>query len=264
MADKIELPKTERGKHEDVLFDMLVNKDEVTWQTIIHELVKQEKMDPWDINISTLASKFVEAVRSLQSIDFRISGKVVLAAAILLRIKSKRMLEEDLTALDRLIASSEQTEEEFYDELEQEQQVKRPEDFQLVPRTPQPRKRKVSIYDLINALNKALEVKDRRRFHVIPEAPEVKVPKNFIDINIQIGNVLQEIMNHYLGNNEKLTFSKLVPKEATKEEKIIIFNPLLHLANQRKVDLEQQEHFGEIEIILVKPKPEEKPTEPID
>lgn len=252
MPEKVELPETEKGKHEEVLFDMLVNKDEVTWQQIISELVKQERMDPWDINVSILASKFINAVKELQKIDFRVSGKVVLAAAILLRLKSKRLLEDDLNALDRLIASSEQTQEEFYDELEQEMQIKRPEDFQLIPRTPQPRKRKVSVYDLINALNKALEVKGRRKFRIIPEAPEVKAPKNFVDINLQIAKILEEIKEHYTSNDDKLTFSRLVPKEATKFEKVIIFNPLLHLTNQRKVDLDQKEHFGEIEIVLVK------------
>lgn len=35
-----------------------------------------------------------------------------------------------------------------------------------------------------------------------------------------------------------------------KEDKIFTFIPLLHLTNQRKVNLEQKEHFGEIEIML--------------
>lgn len=251
MAEKIVLPDISNIKHEDFLYDMLVHKDELTWQTIIHELVKQEKMDPWDIDLMILSTRFLEAIKKLQEIDFRISGKVVLAAAILLRLKSKRLLEEDLNQLDRLLASSEQTQDEFYDEIELEQQVKRPDNFQLVPRSPQPRKRKVSVFDLINALGKALEVKNRRRFRIVPEAPEVHAPKNFVDINVVIGKIYEDIRNHYSGKQELLTFSRLVPKTNTKEDKVLVFIPLLHLANQRKIDLNQEQHFGEIEIVLV-------------
>ena len=48
---------------------------------------------------------------------------------------------------------------------------------------------------------------------------------------------------------KRLTFSQLVPSN-TKEDKIYTFIPLLHLTTQRKIDLTQQEHFGEIEIML--------------
>ena len=34
---------------------------------------------------------------------------------------------------------------------------------QIYPRTPQPRKRKVSVFDLVQALEKALEVENRRK-----------------------------------------------------------------------------------------------------
>jgi chromatin segregation and condensation protein Rec8/ScpA/Scc1 (kleisin family) len=43
----------------------------------------------------------------------------------------------------------------------------------------------------------------------------------------------------------KVAFSSLV-EGATKREKILTFVPLLHLTNARKLDLTQQQHFGEI------------------
>ena len=49
---------------------------------------------------------------------------------------------------------------------------------------------------------------------------------------------------------EKLSFSKLLPPRAKKEDKVFTFIPLLHLTNQRKIDLEQREHFGDIEVFL--------------
>ena len=60
---------------QDDLFEMLFEKDEVTWQTMLYELVRSEEMNPWDINISLLAQRFLDMVRQLKEADFRISGK---------------------------------------------------------------------------------------------------------------------------------------------------------------------------------------------
>ena len=63
-----------------------------------------------------------------------------------------------------------------------------------------------------------------------------------------IKNLYLKIKDMFKGK-DNLTFSKLVPSE-NKEDKVFTFIPLLHLTNQRKIDLEQKEHFGEIEIVL--------------
>jgi len=53
-------------------------------------------------------------------------------------------------------------------------------------------------------------------------------------------------------DNEKITFTKLLPPRAGKQEKVHTFIPLLHLENQEKVEMEQQQHFEEIYITLTK------------
>jgi len=240
--------------HEQV-FDMLFNKDEVTWQAILQETVKSEQMNPWDINISSLTKKYIEMIKQLKELDFRVSGKVLLAAAILLKIKSNKLVGEDIEYLDRLI--HEQDEEEllnFEEDLEPRAEEDMPKN--LIPRTPQPRKRKVSIYDLMGALEKALEVKRRRVLKSIPPM-NVEIPKKNRDISDIIKEIYGKIKVFFWENKKnRLTFSKLIPEGATKEDKIYTFVPLLHLTNQRKVDLFQQQHFGEIDILLKKTKEE--------
>ena len=45
----------------DRIFGLLMSKtDEITWQTIIFDLVKSEQMDPWDIDISLLTQKYID------------------------------------------------------------------------------------------------------------------------------------------------------------------------------------------------------------
>jgi len=240
---------------QEKIFELLFDKDELTWQNMIYEAVRTEQMDPWDIDISLLSQRFLEMLKKLKEIDFRISGKVLLAAALLLKIKSNKLINEDLTELDRLFSSGEEIEGDFYEELEAELESqsgalipKAEEDYKLVPKTPQPRKRKVSVYDLVAALNKALEVKQRRVMRDIPEL-NIEIPKEHVDITFVIKGLYSKIKDYFAKKGERLTFSHLTPSE-TKEDKVLTFVPLLHLTNQRKIDLFQEQHFGEIEILL--------------
>jgi segregation and condensation protein A len=239
---------------QEELFQFLFEQDEVTWQTMLYELVKSEQMNPWDINVSLLAQKFLDTVRTMKKMDLRISGKIILAAAILLKIKTKRLVEEDIFYLDKLFAQQDEDEEEglldeLTDEFEQEREVLKNVD--LIPRTPQPRKRKVSIYDLVDALQKAIEVKKRRVMRDIPSV-EVKAPEKKVDISAVIKNIYGKVKDYFAKTEDKkLTFTKLIPSDS-REDKVYTFIPLLHLTNQRKIDMHQFQHFGEIEIELLR------------
>ena len=48
---------------------------------------------------------------------------------------------------------------------------------------------------------------------------------------------------------KNLNFSGLLPSD-DKLDKVYTFISLLHLKNQKKIDLLQKEHFGEIDIVL--------------
>lgn len=260
---------------QEKLFEILFGKDEITWQSMIYEAVRSEQMDPWDIDMKDLASKFLEMLSKLKEMDFKVSGKMVLAAAILLRIKSHKLVTDDLNQLDRLIAMSGETEEDFYNELlgggaDEHTTVVNVGDHQikLVPRTPQPRKRKVSVYDLVEALEKALEVKNRRRVLDRDIAEEIKVPENYDDINVIIQRVYAQLKDYFTKRTDaqKIKFSELVGSD-NREERIFTFYPLLHLSTQRHVDLVQEVPFEDFDIymlnaetplkIVEEPKPED-------
>ncbi|NQV08273.1 segregation/condensation protein A [Candidatus Woesearchaeota archaeon] len=240
---------------QEKLFEILFDKDELTWQNMIYEAVRSEEMDPWDVDISLLSQRFLDMLKKFKEMDFRISGKILLAAALLLKIKSNKLMDEDLTELDRLFSSTEDIEGDFYEELEAELDAQggainldKEKDYKLVPRTPQPRKRKVSVYDLVAALNKALEVKRRRATRAIPELA-IEVPTDHVDITVVIKGLYSTIKDYFAKKGSSLTFSHLTPSDS-KEDKVATFVPLLHLTNQRKIDLMQEQHFGEIGIIL--------------
>jgi segregation and condensation protein A len=245
------------GSSQDIVFNLIFKEDELTWQSIIYELVKKEEMNPWDIDISLLSQRFIDMIKTLKEMDFRISGKIILAAAILLRIKSNRLVGEDLNQLNRLIAMSEATEDDLFDALEDEfsseitkMSFEEGDDrFKLIPRTPQPRKRKVSVYDLVEALQKALEVKKRRISFRASES-DVIVPDKPRDISKIIFEVYYNIKNYMKKQKQKkMTFSQLVPSNR-REDKVYAFVPLLYLDTQRRIDIYQEKHLSEIEFTL--------------
>jgi segregation and condensation protein A len=236
---------------QDKLYKLIVENDDISWKAILLDLVNSEQMSPWDIDISVLTQRYIERIKQLKETNLKVSGKVLLAAAILLKIKSKRLVGEDLNEFDRLIAASEVSEEQFYDELEQELAKgeaagMHDQSLELLPRLPQPRKRKVSVYDLVRALEKALEVKKRRLFNSLHDV-NVVVPEKKMDIGAAMQSLYAKLLTFFAKGKRKLTFSSLVPSKI-KEDKVYTFIPLLHLSNEGKVELEQKEHFGEIDI----------------
>jgi segregation and condensation protein A len=232
----------------DQIFDIIFKSDEITWQGLLLELVKSEQMDPWDIDISELSHKYIAMVKKLQQADLRISGKVLLAAAMLLRIKATRLLEDDVSQFDALLKGEEETlsldEESHLPPGVNRELYKR---LKLLPKAPQPRKRKVSIYDLIEALQKALETK-KRRIARIPIV-DIEIPEKKFDISKTMEDLLSRIIAH-CKEKGKLTFSDIAPKEADKKAKVYSFIPLIFLSNTGNIELQQQEHFGEIDILL--------------
>ncbi|MBS3115079.1 segregation/condensation protein A [Candidatus Woesearchaeota archaeon] len=227
---------------EQKIFDIIFKGDEVTWQSLILDLVRVQNMDPWDIDVSKLSQEFIGMLKKMQELDLRISGKVVLAAAILLKMKSNYLMERDIMNFDKLMHPEEYSEDALYEEPKRlDIDLSK---VRLIPRTPQPRKRKVSIYELVEALKLALEVKNRRR--QILDSIQIPLPEKKVDISIIIEQLYKNI-EKILDIEGTMTFSQLIPTNK-KEDILNAFIPILHLSNQQKIDLYQQEHFGEIEI----------------
>ena len=146
---------------QDKVLDILMQDNEITWQNIIYELIKTEEMNPWDVDVTLLTQKYLETVKKLQETNFFLSGKVLLASAMLVRIKSTKLLEEDISNFDNILFHQDETFDELDDFVEFKERLK-VDVPGLGIKTPQSRKRRVSVKDLIGALERALEVNKRR------------------------------------------------------------------------------------------------------
>ncbi len=229
------------------LYNLLVSR-ELSWQAIIYDLIKTEQLDPWDIDLTLLTKSYLEKIQELEEAHFYISSKILLAAAILLRIKSEMLLSRHLRSLDEILFGrpEEKQKPEFNFNID--------DVSDLLPKSPLPRARKVTLPELMAALNRAMTTEHRRIKkeisvrHALTRFDMYLLPKNKINVKERIKEVYSKIKSFFSKEESiKMTYSSLAP---TKEEKLNSFMPVLHLDNQERILLEQLNHFDEIYIYM--------------
>jgi len=246
---------------QDQLYNMLVSR-ELSWQAIIYDLIKTEQLNPWDIDIALLSKKFLEKVIQIQELEehaFFVSSKVMLAAAILLRMKSE-ILRQNIRTIDEILFEPKNKGKiETVQPLQiitEELNALEKEDL-LIPRTPLPRSRKVTINELMTALEKAINTEHRRikkRLSTSRARRELEfaIPRPLLNIPQKIRELWGVLRNIFKKEKkEKIMFSQLI-SQGTKEEKIGTFVPLVFLDHQNKVWIEQEKPFSDIDIWMKK------------
>ena len=190
-------------------------------------------MDPWNIDITKLTSKYLQTLKQLKEHNFFISGKVVLASSILLRLKSHKLITEHIANFDSMLYPPE---EDLLEEMNNNQYAEL-EVPRLLIKTPQTRRRKININELVSALTQALDVNQRRLIKKRDEQllRPVVIPKKTMDITQLIKNLYTKISS-FFKKSETIKFSQLVPSNK-KQDKICTFIPMLHLVNQGKIDI---------------------------
>jgi segregation and condensation protein A len=239
---------SENHINQNQFFD-LITGEELSWQTIIYDLIKTEQLDPWDIDIGLLADRYVEIIQKLEEANFFISSKVLLACSLLLRLKSEILINSYIQSLDDALYGRKEEKRYEIERLE----IDENELPLLVPRTPMARHKKVTLTELMNALNHAIDTETRRIKREIKDKQAEKsaltvLPKiSHIPLKVRVKNVFEIIHGHIKQGNDHMKFSHLAPD---KEEKLASFVPVLHLANSSKIYLRQPVHFEEIHMTL--------------
>ncbi len=200
------------------------------WQEVLASIVVEEGMDPLAIDILKLAESFMQYLQKIKSFDFRIPARFVLIAAILLRMKCELLLEEE----KKDIIEGEQIPPIDVSGL-----------LTLSPPVLRRPTRKVTLDELVTALNKVFDFKERKegkKLRIRMAVENLIEPEE--DIEIKIREIFNQIMRSGI-----IKFSDLVP--AWKRKDIVeTFVPLLHLSNRGKVSCDQEEMFKEITIKL--------------
>ena len=60
---------------------------------VLTDILELQKISPWELDLAELVNGFIGRLLTAEYIDFRICGRALLSAAILLRLKSEYLLE---------------------------------------------------------------------------------------------------------------------------------------------------------------------------
>jgi segregation and condensation protein A len=201
---------------------------------ILFELQRIQKIMPWDINISFLLTSFLEEMEKRGEIDFRASGVALDSSTTIYLLKSKLLLKLE----------------------EPPPPPKAPPDF-LPPPLFLPLRYELSsttIQHLLKVLGEVLKgerlVPPEPRLEPVLPTPEVLPPVDLylMEIEERMENLYSSLRQ--LANEAKLiVFSKIVTG-LEKLEAVKTFIILLFLAQRGKVNLWQEEDFGELYITI--------------
>ncbi len=233
--------------HQEQVHSIVFSK-EIGWQEIIYDLINSEQLDPWNIDIIVLTNSYMQKLQKYEEESYFVSSKVLLAAALLLRIKSEILLNKYIRSIDEILFGRKEDKKKVISDLIEFDGV--PE---LIPKSPLPRFRKVTMQELIESLNKAIITENRRIKKEITDKNvfrevSISLPKRRFISQDKIKEIYELVFGHFEKNKNDLyvPFSVLIGGD--REEKIFSFSSILHLENQKKIWIDQKEHFGELHI----------------
>ncbi len=198
---------------------------------ILLGLVQEHKLDPWDVDIEKLAGVYLQRVREMQEFDLRVSGRTLLSASVLLRMKSDFVLNGKGEP-----AAEEGLEEVFDLDLPELGQVT------IVQRSP----RKITLLDLLGSLEEALKDIPARKPYQRRKLE--KIIQTLSEYHINIERYLEELyqrIKSLVTSGQEIPLSALI-LERTRLAIARTLLLLLFLSVQGRVVLQQPEPFGEI------------------
>ncbi len=235
-------------------------------------MAKKGEVDPWNIDVIEVADRFLEKLEKAQKLDLRISGRVLLYAAILIRMKAEILAEEAL----RTKAEPEEPEfipdeiefHSFFDDdfdsytwsepyeesspisdLEIEEFIGDEIIETLITGQRKKVRRFTTLKDLIHELKMAETVEKRRRRKKRRSTDSNDTVKRALETpheeNIEetIAMVEEELKRLFRIKN-MLYFSEIIKGKDIKE-KVSYYISILHLAFRRKLEISQKKIYDE-------------------
>jgi segregation and condensation protein A len=226
-------------------------------------LVKKEEVDIYEVNLTKIASQFIEYVEVMKELDLDIAGEFLVMAATLMYIKSRELLPKNQQAE---VGEEEDEEDPRWELIRQLVEYKKFKDaaaklqeremlqeqiYARVPGRPefaadpttgaQNIRPEVSIFDLVNAVSSIL-----KRYGQREEARDVYEDKWSVSEKI-------EFVAQLARERGRVRFSELFENVASRIEVVVTFLALLELIRMKQLRIEQSEAFAEIEISTALP-----------
>ncbi len=199
------------------------------WKSELIRIVEREGMDPWDIDIVRLAEAYRKEIEKRKD-DLTLPANAVLACSILLYLKAK--------VLRPVVEEPEPVMEEP-EPLEVVEVEETPLEVVAPVRVV---RRRVTLDELMDAMEKIMRVKTRKR--VKPEQITYELPEPEEDSAEEIVEEVYKLLKDRADSDNMVLLSRVLPEDP-KEFARFIFS-LVYLASQGRVDLLQDRPFGEV------------------
>jgi segregation and condensation protein A len=217
-------------------------------------LIKKEELDIYQVDLTKLATQFLEYLDLMRMLDLEVAGEFLVMAATLMYIKSRELLPADQQAL---VEGEEEGEDPRWELIRQLVEYKKFKDAaaqlqvlearqeNVFPRlpgklefesdTPAPRP-DVSLFDLLSAVNNVL-----KRFGQREDLRDIFEDKWTVSEKI-------EALLRLVAEKGLLKFSELFAGVTSRSEVVVTFLALLELMRLKQLVAAQSTEFGEIQI----------------
>ena len=222
-------------------------------------LIKKEEVDIYEVNLTKLATQFIEYIEVMRMLDLDIAGEFLVMASTLMYIKSRELLPVDQQVA---VEGDDEGEDPRWELIRQLVEYKKFKDAagrlhelevqqeNVYPRVPVPpdfsadqalADSGLSVFDLINAVNAIL-----KRVAQQPEQRDIFEDKWTVSDKI-------ESLVKLIAERPRMKFSELFAAASSRTEVIVTFLAVLELIRLRQLTAVQEEPFGEIEITRAEP-----------
>lgn len=235
-------------------YNFCVSDFEGPLDLLLH-MVKESKMDIYEINIRTIIDQYLDYIHSLEEKNIDIASEYLVMASELIHLKSKLLInrkDEEQSPEDEFSITSEEDlrnkilEYEKYKQITkdfQELEEKRGEVYTKLPESLKEyieetgiQKGELDINDLLNAYKLFIE---RQK---LAKPLNTKITKKELSVDDKIKDI-----RNILITRKKINFIELFT-EMTKESIIVTFLSILEMSKNNEILLTQEDNFSPIMI----------------
>lgn len=204
---------------------------------VLTDILELQKISPWELDLAELVNGFIGRLLTAEYIDFRICGRALLSAAILLRLKTEYLLEFG------------REEEEIIRVIE--------EDIFLPPIRPPFRRniRPTSSAEFLEALRELVyPPKKYSRRKTKSEITPILIPQ--LDIShVELTKSMKQIHSQLCEasrDQTPISFFEFA-KSMSHVDVVRFFLSLLYLLSDGKIRIIQEQEYGDIQIWVQEP-----------
>lgn len=204
----------------------MTDRDDPFWTTppyiLLTDVLQLDKVEPWNVDVGKLVRQFLQEMKNLGDVDFRVSGNALYSASVIFMKKTRDLVDLGLIP------------EEDEEEEDMEIPLIRPP-FRL-------NNRRVTLEELVVAMDEVLSKKSRSSSRSKKKEPEpkpepvsFKVDMTRADIEETIADVYRDL-EELMDTGEVSRFMDLLMNN-TRREIVRIFFALLHLHSRAYIEI---------------------------